>query len=577
MFLMKMNIVRKVMAISFFIGCSGGCNISLAQQWNVQLNKKNTTCNGYTDGKAEIIISGSVNPHSVKWYSSTLILDSVSMNPDADNTIYELSGSVSNGAGEYMPVGKSGNGFLHRGLIRFPVSSFIPPLAQVVGASVKMNLSNTSGSSGIKVIEFHKLLQDWGEGNSDAGPQAGQGEPATANDATWLYRYYPGSLWNAAGGDYSPTISAQTTVNNPAFYTWNGSGLAADVQSWLNSSSPNNGWILVGLENGAKSGKRFDTRENSIPANRPVLKVIYQYPTLIGNLDSIDNLPPGMYTVVVSDNLNQDTTIQFEITTPAPLMSSIYSTNATCLQNNGSAHIEVTGGVLPYSFHWSNGQMNDSIHQLATGVYTVQVSDSFGCIIHDSVSVSNVGITDSVLNSDTACTSYSWNGVNITLPGFYPRYLINTSGCDSVIWLQLHLTGSFSDTVKIEPPSGQSSLCPLGSIILKAYPLNELFDYDWSNGSHADSLVVATPQSIQLTVTDQYGCSRSSVPYLVQNGYRNSDFNLDGLTNTQDFLVLLSVFGQSCQNCFADIDQSGFIDVADFLQLVSSFNLGCQF
>jgi hypothetical protein len=548
---------------------------SPAQGFSVQLQKKNVTCVGLTDGKASVMVSGTAAQFTVQWFGTTFNTDSVSMNPVADNTIYESGGNLSNGAGEYMPIGKSGNGFLHRGLVKFPVDGSLPPLSEVSAAVLRMNLSNTSGSAGPKVIQIHKVLQDWGEGTSDAGPQAGHGSPATVNDATWSYRYFSTISWNTPGGDFNTTVSAQTTVNNPALYTWSGAGLVADVQSWLDGTSANNGWMLIGQETGTKSGKRFDARENSIPANRPLLKLYYQYPALMSNQDSVFNLAPGIYTVVVTDAMNQDTTIQFEITSPVPLSSSVEVTNATCLLSNGSAQALISGGVQPYVFNWSNGGSGSLLTQLQPGIYILQAVDSAGCIIQDTAVINNTGLPDSSLVSDTACTVYTWNGMTFTMPGLYTHYLTNAAGCDSISRLQLHLTYTFADTVIIDPPQGQSGLCPTGSIVLKAYPLSDVYTYSWSNGIAADSVIISTPQDITVTVTDLVGCSKSSAPFSVTEGYRDSDFNHDGITNTQDFLQLLSLFGQSCANCSSDLDQSGIIDVADFLQLVASFNQGC--
>lgn len=520
----------------------------LAQGLSVQLSTTGVSCNGSADGTAKVVVSGGIAPYTVQWFSDSTIVDSVSMNPVIDNTIYEQSGSLSNGAGEYIPIGKSGNGFLHRGLVMFPVLDSIPAFSVINSAVLKMNLSNTSGSSGTKVIEVHKLLQDWGEGTSDASPQAGQGSPATTNDATWTYRYYSSISWNTPGGDFHPAVSALTTVNNPASYNWSGSGMVADVQSWVNNASPNYGWILLGQETGTKSGKRFDSRENSIPANRPLLKVVFEKLFEISNLDSIGGLKAGTYTVVVTDALNQDTTIVFQISEPALLATNLIATPATCSQANGSVNAVVSGGTQPYSYSWNNGQTSNVISQLLPGNYIVQIVDSMGCSRLDSGLVSNIGLPDSIAIFDTACTSYSWYGIVLSAPGVYPKSFLNTAGCDSILYLNLHLTYSFDDTVKIDLPLSQSSLCPLGNITLKAYPQSNLFSYSWSNGATIDSVNLTTAQIIDVTVTDQAGCSKTSIPFTVTEGFRSSDFNKDGITNTSDFLVLVSVFGQPCQN-----------------------------
>src|SRR5438874_1851526 len=42
----------------------------------------------------------------------------------------------------------------------------------------------------------------------------------------------------------------------------------------------------------------------------------------------------------------------------------------------GAAAVNCTGGVPPYSFHWSNGAVGDSVSNLSNGNYTVHISDS---------------------------------------------------------------------------------------------------------------------------------------------------------------------------------------------------------
>jgi len=53
--------------------------------------------------------------------------------------------------------------------------------------------------------------------------------------------------------------------------------------------------------------------------------------------------------------------------------------DALCDQTNGGASIEVSGGVAPYSYEWSNGLTSNAGTGLNTGIYVVTVSDSAGC------------------------------------------------------------------------------------------------------------------------------------------------------------------------------------------------------
>ena len=77
----------------------------------------------------------------------------------------------------------------------------------------------------------------------------GAGAQAEAGDATWLHTFYNTSFWTTPGGDFSPTLSATTTVSTVnTTYTWSGSGLLADVQAWVSNPASNFGWVIRGNE-----------------------------------------------------------------------------------------------------------------------------------------------------------------------------------------------------------------------------------------------------------------------------------------------------------------------------------------
>lgn len=57
-----------------------------------------------------------------------------------------------------------------------------------------------------------------------------------------------------------------------------------------------------------------------------------------------------------------------------------HGTNPTCSTLcNGTAVADVTGGLPPYQFSWSNGSLTGSISNLCEGTYTVTVTDANGC------------------------------------------------------------------------------------------------------------------------------------------------------------------------------------------------------
>jgi hypothetical protein len=200
-----------------------------------------------------------------------------------DNTLYQNStGQLSNGAGMHFFAGRTTTQLpaaerTRRGLIAFDVSS-IPAGATITSVSLTLHVSRTN--AGPMNMQLRRVLADWGEGTSAAGRGEGGGAPATTNDATWVHRFFNSTSWSTPGGDFSTTVSATTSVGGIGNYTWSGAGLVADVQAWVNGTSSNFGWILLGNEVSIGTAKRFDSSENSTVAFRPSL-VVQFVPTAI--------------------------------------------------------------------------------------------------------------------------------------------------------------------------------------------------------------------------------------------------------------------------------------------------------
>lgn len=213
-------------------------------------------------------------------WSAPAVADAVQLNPSKDNTLYEdPSGSTSDGQGQHFFVGRTNGGVARRGLIAFDIASNIPAGSTIQGVTLELHVSRVAAGAAEVEIDLHAALADWGEGTSMAAGEEGMGAPAAPGDATWLNTFYPSQLWTAPGGDFLPNITSSAAVSDIGFYTFDSmydTGLISDVQQWLDSPSTNFGWgVMLGDESIAASAKRFDARENSVPAFQPVLTVTY--------------------------------------------------------------------------------------------------------------------------------------------------------------------------------------------------------------------------------------------------------------------------------------------------------------
>ncbi len=106
--------------------------------------------------------------------------------------------------------------------------------------------------------------------------------------------------------------------------------------------------------------------------------------------DSVGGLTAGNYSVIVSDARPCFDTLQFNITQPTDIVLALSSLPETSTgTQNGIAMVSTTGGTLPYSFLWNDplSQIDSIASGLASGMYSVVVTDNNGCSKTDSVLV----------------------------------------------------------------------------------------------------------------------------------------------------------------------------------------------
>ena len=146
------------------------------------------------------------------------------------------------------------------------------------------------------MVSLHRVTRDWGEGASVAAGMEGVGGNSAPGDATWIHTFYPDELWDTSGGDFLAGASAVQEVGGVGSYTWSNpipaaaagfSDMLSDVQSWLDDSSTDYGWILISDEAELRTRKRFNSRHNA--AAPPALTVDFTSPVsnCIGDCSNI--------------------------------------------------------------------------------------------------------------------------------------------------------------------------------------------------------------------------------------------------------------------------------------------------
>jgi len=223
-----------------------------------------------------------MNGQRVLWIAAVVLAPasawaqtSVTIDASADNTMFSDSPHNSNGQGPGLFAGTIATGGHRRALLKFDLSG-IPAHAPIASATLTLHMNKTvSGAASFKV---HRLLEDWGEGASNAGDPGGGGTIASPGDATWNFAFYNTIPWSTPGGMFEATASATASVNQIGDYSWSASLLKADVQRWVDAPAENLGWILIGPETLLNTAKRFDSRTSPATADRPRLVVEYYCP-----------------------------------------------------------------------------------------------------------------------------------------------------------------------------------------------------------------------------------------------------------------------------------------------------------
>ncbi|MBL7765211.1 MAG: right-handed parallel beta-helix repeat-containing protein [Chitinophagaceae bacterium] len=450
--------------------CTSSTSITITQPpaLNVSASSTPIACNGGTTD-LNSVVSGGSGSYSYQWISGQST-NTISLGADKDNTIYEQNPANSNGIGTQFLCGNNGSNFKNRALLHFNIAGNIPSGSLIDDVTLTLNCTGSSGASGTQLHSLYPLLENWGEGTSDASGAPGTGAPATTGDATWLKAFFPSTNWTTVGGTFNPTPSAGVFVNLAGFYNWNDIPMRADVQGWLDNPASNYGWMLKGVESAAFQAKRYSSREDFTPANRPVLTVVYTANTVVGTTSSVNGLPAGTYTLVVTDanNCTASTIITVTEPSPVPVTASASPSGSIC---TGSAVTLNGGGALTYT--WTDG-VNAYTDGLAftpsaTATYTVTGTDGNGC-----TATSTIEVMVAPCNASLDLKFYIQGFYDVAV-GSMRTVLFNqgeeaiqTANCDSVK-IELHHASSpyalFEDYVGIVDTAGHI-LCNFSPAVL---------------------------------------------------------------------------------------------------------------
>ncbi len=252
--------------------------------------------------------------------------------------------------------------------------------------------------------------------------------------------------------------------------------------------------------------------------------------------EDIFNFPADDYTFEITDNNNCKYIDTLTINEPPVLTTNLIGVDILCKNgNNGSVDLTVNGGVLPYSYLWSNGLLTEDIATLTAGQYNVTVTDFNNCIIQDSIVL--IEPTDSLMYSftvkDVTCNDGTNGEIDLTITGGTMPYSYSWSTGDTTALVTDLTAGYFvfditddhactlSDSIFVSQPDaltlaevitpvtcyglsdGEINISPTGGTAPYSFTW---FNSDYALSAQTEDLIGFPMDTYQLEILDSNNC-----------------------------------------------------------------------
>ena len=241
------------------------------------------------------------------------------------------------------------------------------------------------------------------------------------------------SCYGSSDGSISLNISLGTS---PYTYSWSNGETTASINNLSTgsydvivtdatgcSASLNNIIINEPLEIQISSNTSaiscYGSSDGSISLNISLGTSPYTYSWSNGETTaSINNLSTGSYDVIVTDATGCSASLNnIIINEPLEIQISSNTSAISCYgSSDGSISLNISSGISPFTYSWSNGATTASINNLSAGSYDVIVTDATGCSAALNIIINQASTLVYVLNTnDATCFGSSDGNASIDL------------------------------------------------------------------------------------------------------------------------------------------------------------------
>ena len=449
--------------------------------YTVTFEKTDVSCTGANDGIAKVTVTGANPPYNFNWSNGESGVDAIS--------------NLSPG-------------------------TYILTVTDTKDCTTTKNVTITEPDPVTVTIQ---LLDDPDDPNNPNDPCDGAIGQATANPSGGTPPY----SYNWSNGETTQTVSGLTpgqydvTVTDANMCTATASVTVSDFPALMISVNPSDN-VCPGANDGSVS-------VTAVGGSTP-----YTYMWNNGATTAmIDNLAAGSYDVTVSDANGCSQTGSTTIVEPAPI-SITFEVDASACEGSasGSAKANATGGSSTFvKYEWSDGQSTQTATNLASGTYSVVVTDSEGCTGTASVNIS-VGTSPTVLieKTDVSCNgandgtakaivkdgkepyTYSWsNGgteesINGLSAGTYSLTVTDSNGCTATNSVTINEHPAISISFEV----GEVGCNDGATTTAKANATGgsgTFVKYEWSDGQSTQTATNLVSGTYTVVVTDSEGCT----------------------------------------------------------------------
>jgi gliding motility-associated-like protein len=449
--------------------------IDTPEQLNIAFERVNVNCFGDCSGKLTALVEGGTAPYTYSWSNGA--------------TTKTASGLC---VGTYSLMVTDANGCV--------VSD-----TMAIGANPAINASvnTTNASCGVC------------DGTATITPTGGNGAPYTYS---WVPgNYNTASVNDLCAGIYSVTITdnagctelVTVIVNNTGGPTFNDTAAAVSC---------------YGECDGIAAARASGNAPLSYLWNDPMAQTA----------DTATGLCAGAYQVLVRDNAGCMTAKTVTVPSPDEIELSPIFTIPDCPGDSlGAISIAVNGGIPPYNYLWSTG-VNDTLSTIDTlkaGTYSVQVTDSLNCTVHDTFELTDPPAVHLTLSATPALChgacdgtaevvivggrkpyQVSWNDPNAQsgtfasglCSGFVVVTVTDAAGCTVIDSIELVEPGIF--TLGFVPTNPTCASGEDGSITLTPAGGIPPYTYRWSNGQTGNTATGLGAGVYTVTGIDSKGC-----------------------------------------------------------------------